>query len=137
MCTLLILSARYCKLAIPVDPTGEVHSGCNCQKARDRTDEQCVVLKSQEQIDQHIEKAEDGKGPRSLQPAGENPSFVGREQRHGATAGEQEGKVEADLFSKRQEEQEKDDLGCSDEDVLCRVDTLGGRRLEYKVGEKG
>ena len=51
-------------------------------------------------------------------------------------ARKQECKIEADLFSKRQKKQKEDDLSRSDKNVLCGVDSLAGRRLKYKIGEK-
>src|SRR6202034_1630918 len=58
------------------------------------------------------------------------------EQADGSDAGEEKGKVKADVFGDGEEQQIEDDLRNADEHVLRRVDALGGGDFKDEIGKE-
>src|SRR5208283_5660328 len=77
-----------------------------------------------------------GQSSQSLHAAGEHPSRVGREQGDRGSASDQKAPVETDPLGERQQQQIEDDLGDSDQNVLCGVNPLAGRNLKCEVGKE-
>ena len=111
-------------------------AAATASEACDCADEQGVVFKAQQQIDERVERGEDGEGlEASARLAKIHPALSG-EQDDGGRAGDEEREIEADALGEGEQQQVEDDLRDADEDVLRGVDSFAGGDFEDEVGEE-